>query len=637
MNKSLIYLLLLICLVGMITRGQAQRTDAIWARTTTDPITVDGVLDEPAWAAAESVQVNYGVNNGNPGSGWFHENGLEPPLDPTHAIVKYLVKADSLYVGVRVWDKSIGGGLFNHFDGILSNIRQRQQASRPVSPGEIFYAWVSETWADTLATSPGRPPFFGGFWGSSPYDGRPDSLSRATWYAATTVQGTLNDDSDVDTSYTMEFRINLNTFGYNVSQPEGDIVMHSLSIYDADYQWPLDTAKQSGNRVWFQCPWGNAAAYNHVRVYARPDVGLTGPVPAIGPERVIPSAGSFDSPVLDGRLDDPVWSAPNVGVLQIKYGDAAIRAAYPSTGPYRSGQFQPTVNSSQAAIQDPSLGIIKYFFKDDSLFLGFDVSDLVVQAVDQLDRWDGFRIIICQRDQLNGDNVLFPRRLSFRVGGQGAAITTVREDDLSPTAWDSLAQAVQVVMALKGGTTIDTLGIVPDSGYTAEMRVVLPKFGYPAGRGDGVLFLGAVLYDGDSFSPFTDSYGSRSWYMREGDFNDGAAWCYMDPGITVGVKETQKTTPGEFALLGNYPNPFNPSTTIKYVLPVVSDVSVEVFDILGRLVSRQLFNRQGPGTASATFNAERLGSGVYAYRVRMSAPGSKVERASFDGKMILLK
>ena len=178
MNKSLVYLLLLICLVGMITRGQAQRTDAIWARTTTDPITVDGVLDEPAWAAAESVQVNYGVNNGNPGSGWFHENGLEPPLDPTHAIVKYLVKADSLYVGVRVWDKSIGGGLFNHFDGILSNIRQRQQASRPVSPGEIFYAWVSETWADTLATSPGRPPFFGGFWGSSPYDGRPDSLSR---------------------------------------------------------------------------------------------------------------------------------------------------------------------------------------------------------------------------------------------------------------------------------------------------------------------------------------------------------------------------------------------------------------------------------------------------------------------------
>src|SRR5258708_6743393 len=181
MKNSLVVLFLLICLVSTLTRGQTQRTDAIWARTTTDPITVDGVLNEPAWALSESVQVVYGVNNSNPGSGWFHENGLEPPLDPTRAIVKYLVKADSLYVGVKVWDKSIGGGLFNHFDGILSNIRQKQQTGRPVGSGEIFYAWVSETWADTLATQPGRPPFFGGFWGSSPYAPRPDSLSTATW------------------------------------------------------------------------------------------------------------------------------------------------------------------------------------------------------------------------------------------------------------------------------------------------------------------------------------------------------------------------------------------------------------------------------------------------------------------------
>ena len=96
--------------------------------------------------------------------------------------------------------------------------------------------------------------------------------------------------------------------------------MHSLSIYDADYQWPLDTAKQAGNRVWFQCPWGNAAAYNHVRIYARPDVGLTGPVPDIGPERVIPGAGSFASPVLDGKLDDPVWSAPNGNITSGQFG-----------------------------------------------------------------------------------------------------------------------------------------------------------------------------------------------------------------------------------------------------------------------------------------------------------------------------
>src|SRR5437879_2341986 len=276
-----------------------KRTDVVWARTTTSPITIDGVLNEAAWAAAESVHIDYGVDNGMPGSGWFHENGLDPPSDPTHATVKFLVKGDSLYVGVKVLDKSVGGGSFNHFDGVLSNIRQKQQTGRPVSPGEIFYAWVKESWADTSADQPGRMPFYGGFWGSSPYAPRPDSLSAATWTAATTVQGTQNNDADVDEGYTMEFRINLATFGYNVSGVAGDIVMYSLSIYDADYEWPLDTAKQAGNRVWFQCPWGNAAAYNHIRVYARPDVIIGG---GISPRTLEPDA----VPGLLRRIERPL-------------------------------------------------------------------------------------------------------------------------------------------------------------------------------------------------------------------------------------------------------------------------------------------------------------------------------------------
>jgi hypothetical protein len=639
--KHIYSLLVVLCLlagIAVAAFGQPiQRTDALWARTTTSPITVDGVLDEAAWAAAESVHIVYGIDNGIPGSGWFRENGLDSPTDSTRATVKFLVKADSLYVGIRVADKSVGGGPFNHFDGILANIRQKQQASRPVGAGEVFYAWVKEDWADSLANQPGRMPFCGGPWGSSPYAPRPDSLSTTTWYGQTTVQGTQNDDADVDQGYTMELRFNLATFGYTASQPGGDIVMYSLSVYDCDYEWPLDTAKQAGNRVWLQCPWGNAAAYSHIRIFTRPDVGLATALPAIAPERIIPGAGSFDSPVLDGVLNEPVWSTPNIGTLQIKYGDATIRDAYPSTGPYRSGQFQPTVNGGQASVTDPSLATIKYFYKADTLFLGFDVDDLVVQSVDQFDRWDGFRVIICQRDFRNGDQVLMPRRLSFRVSGDGTSIVTERQDDLNIAGWDSLAEAVQVVTALKSGSTIDTLGTDPDAGYTAEMRVVLPKFGYAPGRGDGVLFFGAVLFDGDSFSPASSSYGTRAWYMREGDFNDGAAWCYMDPGVTVGVSEEANVLPERFELLGNYPNPFNPTTTIEYLLPQASDVTVEVYDVLGRLVGQQLLGVQGPGKGVASFDATKLSSGTYVYRVRVTAPNTNEERALFTGKMMLLK
>src|SRR5437867_4149322 len=197
-----------------------RRTDAIWARRTTSPITLNGQLTEAAWAVAESINVTYGQSAGMPGSGWYDESPVQRrPSDPTRATVKFLVYNDSLFVGIVVRDSSVGGGPFNRFDGILSNLRQKDQTARPVGPGEIFYAWVREPWADTLADQPGRLPFFGGFWGSSPYEARPESLSTVRWVAATTVQGTQNDDADVDEGYTMEFRFNLTTFGYNVSDP----------------------------------------------------------------------------------------------------------------------------------------------------------------------------------------------------------------------------------------------------------------------------------------------------------------------------------------------------------------------------------------------------------------------------------
>ncbi len=96
-------------LVSMTAYGQMiKRTDAVWARTTTATITLDGKLGEAAWASAESLRVQMGKDNGMPGSGWYWENGLKPNLDPTDATVKFLSKGDSLYVAVVCKDKSIG-------------------------------------------------------------------------------------------------------------------------------------------------------------------------------------------------------------------------------------------------------------------------------------------------------------------------------------------------------------------------------------------------------------------------------------------------------------------------------------------------------------------------------------------------
>ena len=71
-----------------------------------------------------------------------------------------------------------------------------------------------------------------------------------------------------------------------------------------------------------------------------------------------------------------------------------------------------------------------------------------------------------------------------------------------------------------------------------------------------------------------------------------------------------------FALHPNYPNPFNPSTTISYSLPEPSDVSIRIFDILGRSVWNKKDFNKNPGIHRITWygkntTGQPLASGVY--------------------------
>ena len=69
----------------------------------------------------------------------------------------------------------------------------------------------------------------------------------------------------------------------------------------------------------------------------------------------------------------------------------------------------------------------------------------------------------------------------------------------------------------------------------------------------------------------------------------------------------------------NYPNPFNPSTTISYDLPTDSKVTLKVFDVLGREVATLVNGFVEAGSHQAVFNATRLASGVYFYRLQAGA------------------
>jgi len=72
----------------------------------------------------------------------------------------------------------------------------------------------------------------------------------------------------------------------------------------------------------------------------------------------------------------------------------------------------------------------------------------------------------------------------------------------------------------------------------------------------------------------------------------------------------------EFKLVQNFPNPFNPSTVIRYSLPEASEVNLSVFNSLGQEVVNLINERQEAGRFNITFNAANLPSGIYYYSIR---------------------
>ena len=73
--------------------------------------------------------------------------------------------------------------------------------------------------------------------------------------------------------------------------------------------------------------------------------------------------------------------------------------------------------------------------------------------------------------------------------------------------------------------------------------------------------------------------------------------------------------PKAFALEQNFPNPFNPTTTIYYQLPTDSRVSIVVYDLLGREVRRLVDEVKQAGYHDQRFDASGIASGVYFYRM----------------------
>jgi len=156
----------------------------------------------------------------------------------------------------------------------------------------------------------------------------------------------------------------------------------------------------------------------------------------------------------------------------------------------------------------------------------------------------------------------------------------------------------------------------------------------------------------DAFGSFSGAINSTSYDLAFGqdfpgdnnyDFNgvldDIRIYNYMLPvsqisslyDVNAGVGQPAGAAPPtQFALGQNFPNPFNPSTTIRFAIPSTEFVTLKIFDLLGREISTLVHDRVSPGEYSVAWNAAGRASGVYYYKLETAS-------AVLVKKMILLR
>ncbi len=183
-------------------------------------------------------------------------------------------------------------------------------------------------------------------------------------------------------------------------------------------------------------------------------------------------------------------------------------------------------------------------------------------------------------------------------GGSSQALVTITPRNNSDTL---LAAGLQVVLSNTGGGSLGSVTDLGDGTYQAA--VTAPNIA-------GIDTISAVIISADD---------TVSVHMK-------TVVTYVTPNSVKG----NYPSAGSYFLYQNYPEPFNPSTTIRYQVSEVSFVTLKVYDVLGNEVASLVNEEKQKGSYSINFNASALSSGVYLYRLKA---GSFMKTR----KMILLR
>ncbi len=130
-----------------------------------------------------------------------------------------------------------------------------------------------------------------------------------------------------------------------------------------------------------------------------------------------------------------------------------------------------------------------------------------------------------------------------------------------------------------------------------------------------------------SFSDNEVSAGNYSYRLKQIDYDGSYHYSSIASAEVIGINQ--------FAVYQNYPNPFNPTTMINYYIPVSGNVQLKIYNVLSQEVAILVNGYQGTGNHSIEFDAGKLTSGIYFYKLQ--AKGVDGSAFTSTRKMMLMK
>jgi subtilisin-like proprotein convertase family protein len=185
--------------------------------------------------------------------------------------------------------------------------------------------------------------------------------------------------------------------------------------------------------------------------------------------------------------------------------------------------------------------------------------------------------------------------------------------------------AVQLTLYAPSGDSLTFWNLDFQSAYTSGAATIFDDAADSAMDHRYISFIPTVRPHASINTAFGGKNSAGPWRLRMSQLINGFSGYVYGWGLgfnnetLVNVADGATPVPGQYVLSQAYPNPFNPSTTIRFEVPLASHVTLAVFNSIGQRVATLIDGDVPAGVHEVRFDGTRLSSGVYFYRMQSGA------------------